>query len=94
MRIISYLITLIIILIGITFAALNAEPVAINYYLGASETPLSLLLIIAMLFGVFLGLCACLVFYWKQKSLVSKLKQRLKITEAEVAKLRVLPLKD
>ena len=45
MRYISYLILLIIILIGISFAVLNSESVTFHYYGGARGLPLSVLLV-------------------------------------------------
>ena len=55
MRIFTYLIVFILVIIGFAFACLNAESVTINYYLGQREIPLSLLLAAGLFIGGFLG---------------------------------------
>lgn len=94
MRIITYLVVLILILIGITFAALNASPVLINYYVGTSKVPLSLLLVLSLILGIFLGMLISLLPYLRVHNKNRRLRQRLKIVEQELTNLRAIPLKD
>jgi len=94
MRIFSYLFMLLLILIGVSFACLNAEPVLVNYYFGTSKTPLSMLLVLTLIFGVALGLLVSLVMSIKYKRNNSRLRQRLALAEKEVSNLRAIPLKD
>lgn len=94
MRILTYLILLILILIGVTFAALNANPVLIYYYVGSSKLPLSLLLVVALIGGVILGVVASVIPYLRLHNKNRRLRQRLKVVEEEVTNLRSLPLKD
>lgn len=94
MRIFTYIILLALVVVGITFAGLNATPVAINYYIGNSQLPLSLLLIIAIAVGGLLGLLVSLIIYVRLKSTNLRLRQRLRLVEEEVANLRAIPLKD
>lgn len=94
MRILSYVFTLFLMLLGISFAVLNAEPVLINFYVGSSKLPLSLLLVLALIFGVVLGLIVSLTHYIRLKRANSRLRQRLKLVEKEVSNLRAIPLKD
>ncbi len=94
MRIVTYILVLLIILLGVTFAGLNAEFVSLNYYIGDAELPLSLLLVLAFIIGCILTLMASLIFYIKLKSKNRRLYQRLKVVEAELANLRTIPLKD
>ena len=61
MRIVSYFFLLIIVLFGMTFATLNSESVTINYYLGQSTLPLSLLLVLVFAFGCLIGM---VVGFW------------------------------
>ena len=61
MRIFSYILILVILIIGITFAILNHAPVTINYYVGQRTLPLSLLLTFSFVIGCLLGL---LVGFW------------------------------
>ena len=94
MRIISTLFLLSLILLGVTFAGLNAEPVAVNYYIGTTKLPLSLLLVVTLVLGGLLGLIFNIISYVKLKSANLRLRQRLKLAEEEITNLRTMPLKD
>lgn len=94
MRIMSFLFLLIIVLIGVTFATLNADMVTVHYYLGSYTMPLSLLLVLVLALGSVLGM---LVVFWlllKVKIKNYRLRQRLKLTEKEIENLRAIPLQD
>lgn len=94
MRIISYFFLLVIVLFGMTFATLNSESVTINYYVGQSTLPLSLLLVLGFAFGCLVGM---IVGFWlviKAKVINYRLKQRLGLAEREIENLRAIPLKD
>jgi len=93
-RIVTYLLLLIIILIGITFAVLNPTIVTMNYYIGQKTLPLSLLLVSVFAFGCFLGLLVGGWLLLKMKIKNYRLKQRLKVAEKEVQNLRAIPLQD
>jgi putative membrane protein len=94
MRALSYGICILILLLGLSFACLNADPVTINYYIGQSKIPLSLLLVMAFCGGVFLGLSMAIIKWIKLKRQNAQLCYRVKIAEQELANLRVMPLKD
>ena len=94
MRIISYIFLFVIILFGIVFAALNSESVTINYYVGQSTLPLSLLLVLVFAFGCLIGM---LVGFWlliKSKISNHRLRHRLSLAEKEIENLRAIPLQD
>lgn len=93
MRIFSYLILLIIMLIGLTFASLNSAIVTFNYYLGSKAIALSLLLVLAFGAGIFLGLLVAVFSWIRLKSSNFRLKSRLNIAEKEVKNLRSIPIK-
>lgn len=94
MRILTYLFLIVLILFAFTFAVLNAEPVSINYYLGKTQLPLSLLLILSFILGGLFGLLTAFTIYVKLKYTNRRLKHRLKLVEEELINLRALPLKD
>ena len=56
MRWVSLIFVIIIILLGVSFAVLNAAPVPINYYFQTKQVPLSLLMAISLAVGALLGL--------------------------------------
>ncbi len=94
MRILSYLMLLIIMLIGLTFASLNSTVVSFNYYLGTKEIALSLLLVSSFGVGICLGLLAAIFPWLKAKTEVFRIRSRLKVVEKEVENLRSMPIKD
>jgi len=94
MKILTLLLSLVIIIFGISFAALNADPVAINYYLGATQLPLSLLLALVFGIGGCFGLLVMAGVWFKSKHNIRQLHHRLKLAEKEIANLRSIPLKD
>ena len=94
MRILSYFFLLVIVLFGMTFATLNSESVTINYYLGQSTLPLSLLLVLVFAFGCLVGMVVGFWLLIKAKLLNYRLRQRLQLAEKEIDNLRAIPLQD
>lgn len=94
MRILSYLLLLIIILLGISFATLNSGIVTLNYYVGHKTLPLSMLLVSVFAVGCCLGLLVGLSIVIRLKVKAYRLRQRLKVVEQEVTNLRAIPLQD
>jgi len=94
MKIIKYFFLTFIALLGVSFACLNAQTVAINYYIGNILLPLSLLIAMTLVIGSFLGIFAMISLYFRQKTLLFRLQHRLKLAEKELANLRVIPLKE
>jgi len=94
MRIITFLLILIIVVIGVTFALLNHDMVTFHYYFGQATMPLSLLLVSVFATGCVLGLLVGLWLVIKAKLKNFRLKQKLKNTEKEVQNLRAIPIQD
>ena len=94
MRILSYILLIIIMLLGITFAALNHNDVTIHYYIGQTNLPLSILLVLSFASGCILGLIVAIGLVFKLKFKNYRLQQQLKVTEKEVENLRAIPLQD
>ena len=81
-RIITYFFLLIIVLFSLSFATLNATPVSIHYYLGTTETPLSLLLVYAFGLGILLTLCVTALSLFQLKIENRSLKKILEKNNA------------
>lgn len=94
MRIISYFFLLMIVLFGMTFATLNSESVTINYYLGESTLPLSLLLVIVFALGCLVGMVVGFWLLIKAKIMNYRMQKRLNLAEKEIENLRAIPLQD
>lgn len=93
-KLIGYVFILSIILIGVTFALLNATPVTFNYYLGAHTFPLSLLLVFSFSFGGLIGIGIGLFMMTKVMLTNRRLQKRIILIEKEVENLRAIPLRD
>ncbi|MFN3235263.1 MAG: lipopolysaccharide assembly LapA domain-containing protein [Gammaproteobacteria bacterium] len=94
MRIISYIVLLFVIVLGVSFALLNAQTVSVNYYYKTSTMPLSLLVAISIAIGGCLGILVTLGMLIKAKAINFKLRHRLKVVEKELENLRSIPIKD
>jgi len=71
MKIFSYIMVILVILLGVTFAMMNTSPVTLNYYVGTSDISLSLLLVLVLFIGVLLG-----VIFMSSKLLKEKYENR------------------
>ncbi|MFK5913161.1 MAG: LapA family protein [Woeseiaceae bacterium] len=94
LRFVYYLFSLVVIVIGVAFAVLNAEKVQLNYYLGSVELPLSLILVVTMIFGALLAIFASLGFIISSRRNTAKLKRSVDVAEKEIANLRNIPIRD
>ena len=93
-RIVYLIIFLILVIFGIVFAVLNAEPVNLNYYFGSKEVALSLVLVLAMIVGAILGVIASASMIISNRREVVKLRKSVELAEKEVANLRAIPIRD
>jgi len=93
-RIIIFALMLLVSLLGLSFALMNAEAVKLDYYFGTLDAPLSLVVVIALIIGAGLGVFASMGIVLGQKRELAKLRKSAKIAEEEVSNLRALPLKD
>lgn len=94
MRIFSYIIWFLLIIVGIVFATLNSHYFPLNYFFGARSVYFPLLFLLLIGLGVLLGWFAFLPTLLKHRSLARRLRQRVKTLEQEVSNLRQIPIKD
>jgi len=94
MRLLTYIFLLLIALLGISFACLNADSVTIHYIFDTKRVPLSLLLAITLALGVGLGLLFNLLTYLRLKGENIRLQRKIKISDKELTELQTLPVKD
>jgi len=93
-KLIYTILVLIIILIGVIFAVLNANDVQLNYYFGSQQLPLSLALVLAMFVGAILGVVASFNLILRSRREVAKLRKASEMAEKEIANLRAIPIKN
>ncbi len=94
MRFLRYFLIFIFLIVALSFALLNANPIEVNYYIGISKLPLSLLLVITFAVGCVVGLFITISWYWRARWEGRKLAKKLAIAEKELTNLRTMPLKD
>ncbi|QBR84236.1 LapA family protein [Legionella israelensis] len=94
MRLLMLLFYLVLIIFGVTFAALNASDVQVNFYVTTFKLPMSVLMVIVLGIGILIGFIIFLFRYWRLKREYWKLKNQLNLTEKEIKNLRAIPLKD
>lgn len=81
-------------ILGIVFAALNADKVTLNYHFGEVHLAISLVIAIAIFIGAFLGMLASLGIVLRTRHEMARLRKRVEMTEKEVTNLRAIPLRD
>ncbi|MBI2786303.1 MAG: LapA family protein [Legionella longbeachae] len=94
MRILMLVIYILLIIIGVSFAALNATSVNVNFYFKTISMPVSVLMTIMLGIGMLLGFILFIVRYWRLKAACHKIRSQLKLTEKEIKNLRSIPLQD
>ena len=94
MKVFTYIFVIAIILFGVSFTVLNADPVKLNYYFGVREISLSLLLAFTLIIGAVLGIIVLLSPLFRLKTENYRLRQKLTGIEQEVENLRSIPIKD
>jgi len=90
-RLAGFLLLLVLIVFGITFAVLNAEPVTLNYYLGMIDLPLSMIAVLCLVGGVIIGLLVNLFTILRLKQQAGSLKRQLRAAEKEADRVSLLP---
>jgi len=87
-RIVNGLFWILVILLGVSFAALNSRSVEIHYYFGVVDLYLPLLLLIELAIGVLLGMIAILPEYIRARNSLRKIRIKLRHLEDEVHDLK------
>ena len=94
LKLIYAALALLLFVAALSFAALNAAPVTVNYYVGQHEIPLSLLLVSALAVGALLGSLVGVARVLRVRREIARLRRESRATEEEVRNLRALPLQD
>lgn len=93
-RIVSLLLLLVVVLLGLSFAVLNAEPVQVQYYLGEARIPLSLAMVLSLIVGAILGVLATFGLVMRQRREIARLRRSGNDARKELEELRKLPLRE
>lgn len=93
-RVLSYLFLLVVLIMSLTFTAINVQSIQINYYIGSQEAPLALVLGATLIAGALLGALVMMKPIMRLKLKSSKLRRSIRNNEKEISILRTLPLKN
>ncbi|MCA0403407.1 MAG: LapA family protein [Proteobacteria bacterium] len=94
MRLFMIIFYVFLVIIGVSFAALNATSVEVNFYFKTITMPISVLMAIMLGIGLLTGFLLFIYRYWRLKVDYHRVKNQLKLTEKEIKNLRTIPLKD
>lgn len=90
-RIITYCCIATVIILGFSFAYLNANFVTINYFIGSRQLPLSLLMALSVVLGGILGLVVTIRLVFRLKRENFKLNQKIKSNIKALNQVRGIP---
>ncbi|TAL61324.1 MAG: LapA family protein [Legionella sp.] len=94
MRIVMLVFYVLLIILGVSFATLNASSVEINFYVKTVSMPISVLMTIMLGIGIIIGFVLFIFRYWRLKAECRRMNSQLKLTEKEIKNLRSIPLQD
>ncbi len=93
-RIVLWLLIVAMVLIGVSFSVLNAEVVTFDYYFAQGELPLSIVVVVSLLFGALLGALSTFLSIFKLRREVFRLRKQVRLKEQEIGNLCVTPMKE
>lgn len=90
MKLLTYIVVLLCLILGVSFAVLNASDATVHLYWREVTLPLSLILALTFATGAFFGILFCLVAIIKAKSEASHYKRKSQQIEKELDNFRKL----
>lgn len=92
-RLLTALFILSILAIGLSFTALNAVDIEVNYYFSTISLPLAVVVLLALIVGVMLGLITAFTYLFIYRAETLRLRQKVNLYEKEINNLREIPIK-
>jgi lipopolysaccharide assembly protein A len=93
LRLFRFLLLVILVVLGLSFAVLNAEPVSLNYYIASRDVPLSLIMVLSLAAGALIGVLVSAGMILRLKQQTANLRRQLQRAERAADQLSVLPAK-
>jgi putative membrane protein len=94
MRVIKITFWLLISLLIIAFALLNAGTVHFNYLLGRMDMPLSFAMLMSLILGALVGMLWTAAWVVTQRAHAHALNKKVDLLQKEIDNLRAMPVKD
>lgn len=92
-KIIGILLFFLVLIVGVSFSSLNSGPVAVNYYIGTVQLPLSVVMVSAFGLGVICAFLVLLLRGLSQRWQLAQLRREVARKSAELEQARNLPEK-
>jgi putative membrane protein len=90
-RLLGFLLLVILVVLGLSFAVLNSQPVALNFYFGSRDIPLSMIVVVSLAAGAVTGVLFSLGTIVRLKHRTGSLHRRLRAAQKEADQARILP---
>ena len=93
LRLFGFILLIILVVLGLSFAVLNAEPVPLNYYFGSRDIPLSMVVVLSLAAGALIGVLVSMGMILRLKQQAAQLRRKLQRAEKAADHLSILPAK-
>ena len=93
-RLLGFLFLVVLVVLGLSFAVLNAQSVSLNYYFGFREIPLSMIVVLSLAAGAVIGVLVSAGLILRLKAQTRQLRRKLRNAEKDSDQLRVLPAEE
>ena len=90
-RLFGFLLVIFLIVLGLSFAVLNADSVPLNYYFGYREIPLSMIVVLSLAGGAVIGVLVSMGMILRLKQQSARLRKKLARAEKDAEQLQILP---
>ena len=89
-RLLGFLLLVILVVLGLSFAVLNSQPVTLNYYFGARDIPISMIVVVSLVAGAVTGVLVSLGTIVRLKQQAGSLRRRLRTAQRDAEQARIL----
>jgi len=89
-RLLGFLLLVILVVLGLSFAVLNSQAVALNYYFGSRDIPLSMIVVVSLAAGAVTGVLVSLGTIVRLKQQAGSLQRRLRTAQRDADQARIL----
>jgi putative membrane protein len=93
-RVLSLIVYLLIAVVALKFALLNAQSAHFNYYFGQTDLPMSLLMALAVVAGAMLGVIVSLGMVFRARRQAAQQRRLARNAQKELEQLRGLTHQD
>jgi len=89
-RLLGFLLLVSLVVLGLSFAVLNSQPVALNYYFGSRDIPLSMIVVMTLAAGALTGVLVSLGSIIRLKQQAGSLRRRLRAAQKDADQARII----